>query len=299
MLKVWAKQSDIAKEAGVSLATVDRVLNKRPGVSVRTANKIWKAVEQLQQEGSALTPALKDSLKFDVVLPAGPNTFLNILEQEMRHLDEMMAHENIEIEVHRVDGFSPEILSNQLLALGDSSDGIAVMALENPLVREAVNRLSEKNVPVVTLVSNLSTENIIGYVGLNNRGAGRTAAYILNLISQNKATAETPASIALFEGSLDLAYSDHQEREFGFNDAIREYGSHINVVGKWATQDNHDEAYKQTMEVLKIHPDLNAIYCIGGGARGVGRALEDAGRGQDILFIAHEITNYTRDYLLR
>ena len=38
---------DIASHAGVSLATVDRVLNRRPGVSARTREKVDKAVHEL------------------------------------------------------------------------------------------------------------------------------------------------------------------------------------------------------------------------------------------------------------
>ena len=91
VLKVWAKQADIAKEAGVSLATVDRVLNNRPGVSIRTANKIWKAIEQLQQDSTTLPATQHHPLQLDVILPAGPNTFLNILAEKMEILQKNLA----------------------------------------------------------------------------------------------------------------------------------------------------------------------------------------------------------------
>jgi len=37
--------NDIARHAGVSLATVDRVLNERPGVRIVTKDRVNKAVD--------------------------------------------------------------------------------------------------------------------------------------------------------------------------------------------------------------------------------------------------------------
>lgn len=291
--KVWAKQSDIAREADVSLATVDRCLNNRPGVSIHAQKRIHEAIERLQNDTN-LSPSISFSpLTLDIILPAGPNSFLNMLAVSALHIGDELKKENVTIRSHRIEGFSPQILNDCLLKVAEDSDGIAVMALENPLVREAVNTISDRGIPVVSIVSNLATQKTIGYVGLNNRAAGRTAAYLVNLIAKNKS-----GGVAMFEGSIDLAYSDHQEREFGFTDALREYAPDLKIIGKWATQDNHEAAYDKTLQVLEENPELVAIYSIGGGARGIGRALLDSRKEQDIICIGHDLTHYTREFLL-
>lgn len=58
---------------------MDRVLNSRPGVNLHTARRITEAVMRLEsQHGQAVSsrPAL---LKFDFILPGGPNTFMSML----------------------------------------------------------------------------------------------------------------------------------------------------------------------------------------------------------------------------
>ncbi|MEH6405310.1 MAG: LacI family DNA-binding transcriptional regulator [Sneathiella sp.] len=293
MQKVWARQSDIAKEADVSLATVDRCLNKRAGVSIHTSKRVWDAVEKLQSGGAEDPSISSDSITLDVILPGGTNSFLNMLAEEVALAGENYRKDGITVRCHRIEGFSPQILADCISDVSKSSNGIAVMALENPLVREAVNNACNSGLPVVTLVSNLSAQTILGYVGLNNRAAGRTAAYLVNLFSRTHT-----GKVALFEGSLHLAYSDHQEREFGFIDALREYAPEMSIVGKWATQDNHEEAYQKTIVLLQGTPDLSAIYCIGGGIRGICRALKEKGRDKDIICIGHDLTHHTREFLL-
>ena len=293
MSKVWAKQSDIAREANVSLATVDRCLNNRPGVSIHAQKRIHDAIEKLQNDSGAALFNVHTPLTLDIILPGGPNSFLNLLAQSVEQLATDLKKENITIRLHRVEGFAPQILADCILKVAKDSDGMAIMALENPVVREAVSTVNDKGIPVVTVVSNLATQKTIGYVGLNNRAAGRTAAYLVNLIAKTK-----QGGVALFEGSLDLAYSDHQEREFGFTDALREYAPHMKVIGKWATQDNHEEAYEKTKKVLQDNPELVAIYSIGGGIRGIGRALQDSNRDKEVICIGHDLTSHTREFLL-
>jgi LacI family transcriptional regulator len=52
-------------------------------------------------------------------------------------------------------------------------------------------------------------------------------------------------------------------------------------------------------QLIRDHPDLVAIYNTGGGQAGVIAAIEDAGRENDIVLVAHELTATTRRYLIR
>ena len=62
--------------------------------------------------------------------------------------------------------------------------------------------------------------------------------------------------------------------------------------------DDADRNYRQTRMLLQRHPDLAGIYNIGGGPEGVGRALREARREKDTVFIGHGLTPETRRLLI-
>ena len=72
---------DLAKAAGVSLATVDRVLNDRPGVRERTVVKVHETIEKIGfvRNIQAANLARSRSYKFRFILPNAGGKFLGEL----------------------------------------------------------------------------------------------------------------------------------------------------------------------------------------------------------------------------
>ncbi|CCQ75104.1 putative transcriptional regulator, LacI family [Magnetospira sp. QH-2] len=286
------RQTDIAREAGVGIATVDRVLNGRPGVSERTSKRVWDAIHALEgQAGFNGVEMTRGALRFDFILPGGPNTFMSLLEEGVLAAGRSMAEEGVTVYCHRIEGFDPQVLADSIRRVAAKSDGLAIVALENPVVREAVNDVTEAGVPVVTLVANLSGSLAIGYVGLNNRSAGRTAGYLMGRFLGSRG-----GLVAVVEGSLNLSYRDHQERELGFSDALREHFPQLEILGRWEAHDHFEEAHRATSGILAEHEELRGIYCIGAGIRGVADAVKASGR--DLVVIGHDLHKYTRPRLI-
>ena len=165
------------------------------------------------------------------------------------------------------------------------------MALEHPAVREAVNALAERGVPTVTLISDIANTRSVAYVGLDNRAAGRTAGYLMARFIGARS-----AKVAMIAGSL--SYRAHEEREMGFLHLFEELYPAIQVVGLREGHDDGAKNYRQTKMLLAQHPDLAGVYNIGGGADGIARALREAGREQEVVFIGHGLTPDTRGFLI-
>ena len=105
---------DIAKELGVSTATVDRVLNNRPGVTERTRTIVMDAARRIGYFGEIDFP--RQTIRLDFVLPAGTNTFIQNLKNELERQCAGMA--DVEAFVHSVEGFNPLSLATKLACAG-------------------------------------------------------------------------------------------------------------------------------------------------------------------------------------
>lgn len=294
MPKLLPTLMDIAQLAGVSPATVDRALHRRPGVRTATMQRVFQAAAALHYlpQAELYAAMAPPPMRLLFILPKRSSRFLSMLGEWVRHSQEHWAPFNVSCRVAHVDSFDPDALASLILRRGQHCDGIAFMALEHPKVREAVNQLAERGVHSVTLVSDLSHSRRAAYVGLDNHAAGRTAAFLIGRFLGPK----RHARIAMIAGSL--SYRAHQEREAGFLQFFNEHYPHIQVLGLREGYDEASNNYRQAIALMQAHPDLAAIYNIGGGAEGIGQALKELGRQQEILFIGHGLTPDTRALLI-
>lgn len=285
---------DVAREAGVSLATVDRVLNRRPGVREKTAAKVQAAIAKLgyRPDPVAARLARKETFRFCFILPTGTNTFMSNLEEQVGATAEWLVTQRAFIDMVHVDVFDPDVLATALERLEGRYHGVAVIALDHPRVRAAIDDLVARGSAVVTLVSDAPTSRRLRYVGIDNTAAGRTAGTLMGRFSGGR---EGP--VALIAGSLALR--DHAERQFGFMQVVNGEFANLRTLPLREGRDDSELTRKVTEEILAAHPDLVGIYNVGAGNRGIAAALEAAGRERDIVFIGHDLTAYTRRFLVR
>jgi len=286
---------DVARTAGVSLATVDRVLNRRPGVHAHTVERVQAAVDLLKYRPDRIAARLARGRdhRFRFVLPTGHNAFMQDLEKEVRAAADRFAEERVQISITHVDVFDGEVLAAALEQLGPSEvDGVAVVALDHPRVREAIDDLTAAGVPVVTLVSDVPRANRAHYVGIDNSAAGRTAATLVG-----RFLAGHGGKVGLIAGSVALR--DHIERQLGFEQVMNRDFPNFKVLPIREGRDDDARAEALCSELLRENPDLVGIYNIGAGTAGVVAALEASGRARDIVLVAHDLTTFNRKHLIR
>ena len=284
---------DVARAAGVSLATADRALNGRAGVREQTRRKIENAAQRLsyRPDRAAVALARGQRWRFCFVLPQGDNVFMNQLAEAVRETAAWMAEERADIVLVHVDVFDGPVLARELARLGPDYDGFAVVALDHPAVREAIDGLVAAGRHVVTLVSDVPTSRRHHYVGLANFAAGRTAGTLLG-----RFVGARLGTVGVIAGSLALR--DHAERLAGFVQALGEVAPHLDVAATREGRDNRERTQEATEDLLDAHPGLVGLYVIGAGKRGAVAALEAARRAGDIVFVGHELTPDTRRFLL-
>src|SRR5947207_12333610 len=96
---------DVARTAGVSVATVDRVLNRRPGVRSPTIGKVESAIRELNYQPDRIAARLARSreYRFCFVLPARSGDFWQRIDEEVRLMAERMVGERVSIQAKQVD----------------------------------------------------------------------------------------------------------------------------------------------------------------------------------------------------
>ncbi|WP_322096030.1 LacI family DNA-binding transcriptional regulator [Pelagibius litoralis] len=285
---------DVAREAGVSVATVDRVLNRRAGVRSDTVKRVEAAADKLAYQPDRLAARLARArdYRFCFVLPTGTNTFMQSLHSEVEATAARLTAERIRISVRLVDVFDGLALAEELERLGEDFDGVAVVALDHPAVREAINGLADAGVKVVTLVSDAPGSKRVHYVGIDNTAAGRTAAMLLG-----RFVGPRKGKVGLIAGSLALR--DHVERQFGFEQVMAREFPQLEVLPVREGRDDFEKVETVTAALLAETPDLVGIYNVGAGNRGIVAALEATERSGEVIFLAHDLTPFTRKHLVR
>lgn len=284
---------EIAREAGVSSATVDRVLNNRAGVRHRTREIVMETARRLGYVADASEPGEASSgtaVRLDFILPFGTNTFVKNLQRELE--SQGAARPGLEVAVATIEGFNPDSLARALQELHGKTKGVGVIALDHPTVREAIRDLSASGVKVVTLASDILHVPRIAYIGIDNRAAGRLAGYLL---ARFLGTTERK-KVALFAGSL--SYRGHEEREMGFRHILAEEFANLEIVELREMNDDRERAFAEATNLLERHADLAGIYNIGAGNQGIARALKSKGRAGKVVFVGHELTEHNKAFLL-
>ncbi len=282
--------ADISKRAGVSTATVDRALNGRKGVSAANRQRVMRAARllgYLPSEGILALPSRPARLSF--LIPTGGNTFLQDMAGAItRFSDAQPLVESCRIQV--LDGIGPDPLIEALDNLPPDTDGIGVVATDDPRSRDALRRMCESGIRVVTLASDVLATPRSGYVGVNNMVAGRTAAQILGMSASDGA-----GDVAVFFGTH--AYHGHSERELGFRSCLSAYYPTLTALPSVETGENGERLYRELTRLYRSGARLVGVYCVGAGRKGLVQALETIPQSERPLVVMHDLTEDTRRWL--
>nr|WP_315228070.1 LacI family DNA-binding transcriptional regulator [uncultured Albidiferax sp.] len=271
---------DVASQAGTSIATVDRVLHQRGGVRPHTVRRVEQALAELEQQKSQVGLVGRKFL-IDLVMHT-PDRFSRLvrgaLEQVMPTLHPAIFRARYQL--------TEDLPVAQLVATLDKiarqgSHGVLLKAPDVPEVVQAVARLQSQGIPVLTLVTDLPTSARRAYVGMDNRAAGHTAAY---LVAQWLGAA--PSGVLISTSSN--RFRGEEEREIGFRQAIRDRYPHLTVHEVSEGLGLHDATVALVRERLRQCPDIEAVYSIGGANAAILEAFEQVRRPCRV-FIAHDL----------
>ena len=285
---------DIARAAGVSRGTVDRVLNGRggvrPGVELRVKELLAEMRYTPNRAGRVLA-ALKKPVKIGCLLPGEGNRFFDDIVLGLRQAERELSDFGISLAVSEVRGFDPEVhirAVDALLAQGVSA--LCVSTVDVPEVRRKIDSVVAGGVPVVAVNSDLSRTRRLCYVGCNYAESGRTAAGVLSLLRGG------PLELLVITGSLNM--QGHNQRIEGFVRALKERERPFHIAEVFESMDDDATAYARTLAALKKYPEVNCLYITAAGISGVCRAVAELGLGDRITVLCFDDVPATKKLVL-
>ena len=280
--------SDVARAAGVSYATADRVVNSRGNVAAKSIEKVNAAVAALGyvRNVAAANLSKRRIYRFVFLLPAGPNAFFARMRAHLSLMADHLAQDNIRAEVQEIAAFSASGLEQALRDLhGTDCDGIAAVGLHSRDLEPALAALREQGTQIVGLVSDLPRDHRAAYIGIDNVMAGRTAARLLGM-----AHGGNPGRVQVLAGSLDAG--DHADRFAGFSEVIARDFPAIEILPLIETRDQASKVHDAAMLATRLA--ATAIYNIGAGNSGLIRALSERPDDGRCICILHELVDHSR-----
>lgn len=299
-----ARFIEIASAAGVSISTVNRVLNERGSVSAETRARVVAAAKQLGVP--RVLPDPRHGLtRFDVILAASPTPYFSRLELALQRSAQMLDA-RIVIHRHRVDAADEHALMQAIGQPRHRRDGLMVALHDSARVREALRAQRERGIPVVTLMSAIGAAGEIDglrYAGIDNRRAGRSAGHFIGRMTLGSATHAPAVAGRVLLLTHRLSFRAHAERIDGCRSLLAERHPQLQTGEPVECLDDPDRCQIAVQQALQASRrdgvPLLAIYHSGAGTAGVARALQQAGGmlGRRIVWVGHELSDDHRRWL--
>lgn len=287
---------DIAKLAGVSRGTVDRVLHNRGRVDPDVEQRIKAIIRECNYQPSRAAQQLsmrKQKIRIGFLCRIDQNGFWSIVIRSANQAERSLEEYGITVEKLFFDYCYPETqlkMINELVERGISA--LVIVPLDDPLICRRLRELAEQGIIIILLQSEVTGFSPFCYIGSDYYVGGRTAAGLLH----NFSAAYRKSKILLLNGSPYL--SSHRLRRNGFLDEMNSFRDEYELVESENITNDPEHAYYQTKSFLREHPDITAIYTVPDSAAAVSHAIRDMDFAGRVTHIGFGMTDATRPCIL-
>ncbi|HBP37210.1 MAG TPA: hypothetical protein DD640_00390 [Clostridiales bacterium] len=283
---------DIAAKLNISTATVNRAINGKPRVSAETRRLVLDTAREMGFKANKAAVSLaRKTIKIGFLMAESELDYGHEVLRGARYACERLADFNVQGDFQVVrQSDCPQGMIRIMQDMGQAGYGGIIMLpqYEMPGCERVIAELSQKQVPVVTAVSDLPHSKRLFSVRNNTRVSGKMAAEFLAMLAPGK-----PA--AMFTAYKNTNSLVHQESIDGFLQEARL--KTLPIVDIYENQDNPQTAYRATEKLLREHPDLGGLYIGTANSGTVCRKISELGYGGKIKVVASDIFPELNEYL--
>jgi LacI family transcriptional regulator len=279
---------EMAKHIGISVATLDRVLNNRGNVKPQTYQKVMDKIRELNYtpNKSASFLSRKNQFYMAIVFPELPEYFWRQVEKGVEIAIDEFRDYGLQVHIIRSKKYDLEEQKKTVLQLIDSGkfDAIALSPNDPQEMADVIDYGMDQGVAMCTFNSDSPLSKRLFYVGCDYRIAGRLAADALCKFIGAKTKV-----------GLIMSYTNFQMQQkiTGFREVIADYG-HIELYGPLKLQ---QEDYDSLDNFINYFQEVDGIYVSSARLHVIAKHLADANLSKSIALIGHDMTEEIYQYM--
>lgn len=234
---------DVAREAGLTVGTVSRVLNNRGYISEKTRNKVYEVMKELGYQPNAVARSLSKQ-KSDNIGVIVPHIMHPYFAKMISSIERAVAKQNYNLLLYNSKGDVDKQSHYLDMCKGNRVAGILMFSDEiNP------DRVLELGIPVISIEREI--ENSTASVVCDNYEGGKLAA---------KHLMENGCRNVLMFGGIFSRKKPADDREIGFMEICKEYNIRANVIKSYQEDYNDMDYIKYIEEALQKHREVDGIF---------------------------------------
>ncbi len=277
---------DIAKKAGVSRGTVDRVLHDRGRVSQEKAELVKRCAQEMGYQpniaGRGLA-ARKKKLRFGFCYMVGRLApfYIKVYEEAKKYAETLLQY-GVEVCFFPIN---IEEVNDEEMALEftrqNQMDGWVMSGMFGELYLKCLQQLGMEPVPIVSY--NTDIHQRMAHVGCDYVQSGRLACGLAAIMTDNQASI---GILSYFATSISSKL-----RIQGFRQELEEYYPQMNIADTayFTLQMDEFDVFLTVRNMIEKHPEINVIYFANPGDYAVCRAINKVAEKRKIKVITYDL----------
>jgi LacI family transcriptional regulator len=269
---------DIARIAGVSIGTVDRVIHNRGEVAEKTRLKVERILKDTNYSPNLMAQALKSKKRFHLVSllpdPSEDNSFWNKHSLGMkRAIDELdpfpVTHSQVTFDIQSEKDFQKKTGT----VFGLNPDGVLLAPIFKSESTIFCSQLQKKNIPVVFIDEYIESTDFLAYIGENIFLSGRVAGQLTDMITPEKSDLLV---VTIARNISNVHHLANRTKGFlsYFNDSSRNKGNKIILNIPTPSSDDIKTAIDK---IFLENPAIGSVFITGSRAYLIASYLEERG----------------------
>jgi LacI family transcriptional regulator len=286
---------EIAKKANVAIATVDRVIHNRPGVSAKTREKINAIIKKLNYQPNIVARRLasRKILHFAILMPraADKSNYWGSQLKGMEVAESEIKQYGIHIDKYFFDPSSKQsFIKKGKELLAKQPDAVLVLPVFSTEAFKFTMSCQEQHIPYAFINSEITGAGNLFYIGPHLFQSGYQAAHLFN--SGNRKNRILIVNI--------IGETDNEEHLLKKEEGFRTYFLDNKIANPIIRVEIHSTEQaiisKKLKAVFETHPDLDGIFVTGEKVHLVAAFLLKQGT-KDIMLIGYDFLNENIEYL--